>query len=46
MAGLQRRLRRGQDVRDAVRESYARHVEEQDRKLLRMMRRLEEADGR
>jgi hypothetical protein len=46
MAGLQRRLRPGQDVRDAVRESYARRIEEPDRKLLRIMRRLEEADGR
>ena len=45
MAGLQHRLQPGNTPLDAARESYARYVEEQDKKLLRMARRFGGVDG-
>lgn len=46
MAGLQHRLQSGKTPLDAARESYARYVEEQDKKLLGMARRFGGVDGR
>ncbi|MDA1049959.1 MAG: hypothetical protein O3C40_05700 [Planctomycetota bacterium] len=46
LAGLSLRSKRDQDPLAAQRESYARHMEEQDEKLLRMARRFGEPHGR
>ncbi len=46
MAGLQHRLKPGQDAVSAARESYARYMEMQDQKLLEMARRFGARDGR
>ena len=45
LAGLEHRLQPGQDELTAARASYARYMEEQDRKLLRMARCFGERDG-
>ncbi len=46
LAGLNLRSKGEQDPLAAQRESYARHMEEQDEKLLRMARRFGEPHGR
>ncbi|MBC8352490.1 MAG: hypothetical protein H8E66_10910 [Planctomycetes bacterium] len=45
LAGLKLRPEAEQDPLSAARESYARFMEEQDQKLLRMARRFGEAHG-
>jgi len=46
LAGLPLRSRPDEDEWAAIRRSYARHVAEQDRKLIRMMQRFEANHGR
>ncbi|MBP86349.1 MAG: hypothetical protein CMJ64_06500 [Planctomycetaceae bacterium] len=45
-AGASLWLRPGEDLVDAARESYARHMADQDEKLMAMAKRFEECNGR
>lgn len=45
-AGANLRLQPGESLVDAARKSYARHMADQDEKLLAMAKRFEECDGR
>jgi len=44
LAGLKSRLKPGETLQDAVRKDYARWAEQHDRKLRRMMERLDAAE--
>lgn len=44
-AGARHRLKPGEDLLDAVRASYARYMEDKDKKLLTMARRFAKCNG-